>query len=194
MGQRSQIYVFADGILSFARYYRWNYGERMVSRCRGIVEHLKYYSDHNYGFAIKELKNRNGTEWPRMQAIADVNFDFRDVQVGQDIMKEYKEQFSEDYSFDDFVFYCQDNNDGKLFVNITEKGVSYAFTDDAITEAFDAMGYMEWDVQDYKQNLSHEDLEILTQNHKYLTENATLLSFDDVSHLIDTGGIQKGRK
>lgn len=44
MGQRSQIYIrFNDNRMEsgkglIALYYQWNYGERMVSRARQIIE------------------------------------------------------------------------------------------------------------------------------------------------------------
>ena len=52
MGQRSQIYVAydkghrnekgiverKDGQYLIARYYQWNYGSRMVSRAKGLIE------------------------------------------------------------------------------------------------------------------------------------------------------------
>ena len=40
MGQRSQIYIRYNGKLIVANYYQWNYGERMISRCRSILERL----------------------------------------------------------------------------------------------------------------------------------------------------------
>ena len=45
MGQRSQIFVRyqeTDGTRKLvARYYGWNYGERMISRARHTIEWLK---------------------------------------------------------------------------------------------------------------------------------------------------------
>ena len=44
MGQRSQIYVRYqkdDANYLVARYYQWNYGERMISRCRHTLEWIR---------------------------------------------------------------------------------------------------------------------------------------------------------
>ena len=57
MGQKSQIYVRFDKELVVANYYRWNYGERMISRARYGIEYIKdclleyknwIFNDKNY--------------------------------------------------------------------------------------------------------------------------------------------------
>ena len=51
MGQRSQIYVRynKDGINHLiARYYQWNYGERMISRCKHSIEWIKSILDYDW--------------------------------------------------------------------------------------------------------------------------------------------------
>lgn len=58
MGQRSQIYIRYNieyqgkqykGLI--ARYYPWNYGERMISRARSIIEYIKdKYLEYPYNF------------------------------------------------------------------------------------------------------------------------------------------------
>ena len=85
MGQRSQIFVRyqeTDGPRKLvARYYGWNYGERMISRARHTMEWLK----ENY-----ELISFYAEKIPR---ILDTNFDMRDCVISSDILKEYQELY-----------------------------------------------------------------------------------------------------
>lgn len=132
MGMRSQIYVRVGNEL-VARYYQWNYGERMVSRARYLVEWLdtgKEYIEYNKD---------------KIYRIADTNFDMIDVVVSTDIIEEYKDWPSEEYEFNEYVFGCPGgNNDGKLYVYVTEDEVKYAFTDDEDSPK-SAGEYLKWD-------------------------------------------------
>ena len=81
MGQRSQIYVRyeKDGKNYLtARYYQWNYGERMISRCRWTLEWIKEKLKYDWYFTNqKELLMRH----------MDVNFDMKSIVLGTDIGK-----------------------------------------------------------------------------------------------------------
>ena len=75
MGQRSQIYVRytndkGEHFLT-ARYFNWNYGERMISRARHTLEWIKdniNSASYNFGYDNKKLIR-----------IIEVNFDMHDV-------------------------------------------------------------------------------------------------------------------
>ena len=77
MGQRSQIYVRytndkGEHFLT-ARYFNWNYGERMISRARHTLEWIKDnvdYADYNFIYHSEKLAR-----------IIDVNFDMHDVMI-----------------------------------------------------------------------------------------------------------------
>lgn len=90
MGQRSQIYVRYGNKLVVANYYQWNFGERMINRARYGIEYIKdnliQYKDYIFN---------NSYEMKRLGRIFDVNFDRKDVQMGQNIVQEWKEQFSD---------------------------------------------------------------------------------------------------
>ena len=82
MGQRSQIYVryTMDGKHYLtARYFQWNYGERMISRCRYSLEWINEMAKHYYLFT---------TNKGQLERILEVNFDMKDVQITCDIVKE----------------------------------------------------------------------------------------------------------
>ena len=141
MGQRSQIYVrFTDKEGKkhlFARYYGWNYAERMVSRAKHSIEWIKEMLNYSYVFTA---------EPQRLIRILDVNFDMQDVVISQDIVQEWKDDFSEE-NFNNFVFKWQDNNDGKLFIDIdeNESTIKYAFTAQyKMDRCMSAAQYMTW--------------------------------------------------
>lgn len=116
MGQRSQIYVRYNKKLVVANYYQWNYGERMISRARHGIEYIK---DN-----LLEYRNfifNDPFQMERLSRIFDTNFDMKDVQISTNIIEEWKDQFFDD-NFNDVVFWWQDNNDDRLFVDILEDG------------------------------------------------------------------------
>lgn len=110
MGQRSQIYVITKQNNEYnltARYYQWNYGERMISRIRGISEWLK---EHRIHYTYEAYK---------LDTIMRVNFDMRDVVDTCDIVREFAEYSDDKDSVDEFlsfVFAGQDNNDGQCYI------------------------------------------------------------------------------
>lgn len=120
MGQRSQIFVRYEekGTKKLiARYYQWNFGETMISRARYSIEWLKEH--YIYPWSIQE----------KLYRIMDTNFDYIDVVKSSDIIKEYvAENWQVEYSLTEFLFQRQDNNDGKLLIDIDESGeVKFAF-------------------------------------------------------------------
>lgn len=147
MGQRSQIYLRVtdkEGKVNLiANYYQWNYGERMVSRASGVLQHLQG--------AMNSFPDGIPYELKRYQRLMDVNFDMLDITLSSDIIDEYltyaDPQVRDSKGFSDWVFIGQDNNDGKLFIdcNIKESSLTYCFTDDDITQIMNAEEYLDWD-------------------------------------------------
>lgn len=181
MGQRSQIYVRyeKDGKNYLtARYYQWNYGERMISRCRWTLEWIKENSKYDWYFiSQKEFLMR----------YLDVNFDMKDIVLGSDIIKEYKE---DDYwkdneiSLNDFAFNRQDNNDGKLFIHIRDGAVKYAFVDDECNteEIMNAEQYMIWNCENWIESeyLDDEDKAACKANLEEIEKLAVLMSKEEL--------------
>lgn len=177
MGQRSQIYVAydkghrnekgiverKDGQYLIARYYQWNYGSRMVSRAKGLIEWILENIEY-IDYLSKKI--------PR---IADTNWDLHDVAISQDIIKEEKdsrEPDDKDYSPYKYIFEWQDNNDGKLFISIKDDGeIKYAFTDGDISAPLTAEGYIYNGRYSTKDNASN-----YSENCKYIGEHATLMT------------------
>lgn len=184
MGQRSQIYVRYGKKLVIANYYQWNYGERMISRARYGIEYIKEdYLKYKYWIF-------NNTDYIRkLSRIFDVNFDMKDIVISQDIVKEWKEQFPED-DFNDYVFRFPGNNDGKLFVDISEDGViKYAFIDWECNtnNIMDAEQYMDWDSEGWEQSqyIDDEQKILCKENLKEINKIATLMTKEEVEDFIN---------
>ena len=180
MGQRSQIYVKVDDELIIANYYQWNFAERMVSRARYGIEHIMYYVKNDYMWAFKDT-----SDILRLSRIFDCNFDYKDVAISIDIMSEYGE-YGEGYSFSEYVFDGQDNNDGKLFIHIdTEnKTVKYAFTDYDGGTPMTVDEYMRWEdesmIEPYTTRFKKSELATYNRNKKYIEKNAQLMTVKEL--------------
>jgi len=201
MGQRSQIYVRYNGKLILARYYQWNYGERMISRARYGIENLKYYVENGYDFAF-----RSAHEIEKMVRIFDTNFDMKDVQISSDIFKEWESEVASwesdgcDYAleFYEHVFAGQDNNDGQLFIDIigADKNgngeIKYAFfSGDGYDEIMTAKEYMDWDNpgRDWQvpvPYMDEETIKLCNENIDAINDMAQLMTRRDVNSFLAT--------
>lgn len=185
MGQRSQIYVRyeKDGKNYLtARYYQWNYGERMISRCRWTIEWIKENLKYDRYF-IREKE--------KLMRYMDVNFDMKDIVIGSDIIKEYNEDGyckDSDYSFSDYVFKYQDNNDGKLFIHVKDGKIKYAFLDSdcSADEIMDAEQYMAWNCENWIESeyIDDEYKETIKTNFKEIEKLAALMTKEEVEDFI----------
>lgn len=184
MGQRSQIYVAfnkqssdyphiarggKDKIL-IARYYQWNFGSRMVSRATWLMSWLKANID-TLDWKIESIVR-----------ISDTNFDFRDVVISQDIIRE-----SEEYKTygcktpNEYVFDGQDSNDGTLFIKIEQDGtIKYAFSDSNHSKVMTAKQYMAWG----KYSTEEDDGSNYSDNCKQINEIAILMNDDELGNFI----------
>ena len=182
MGQRSQIYVryTKDGKHYLtARYFGWNYGERMISRCRYSLEWIKKMSKHDWLFT---------TNKGQLERILEVNFDMVDAQITCDIIKEFLE-YGDDYSFVDYVFKMQDNNDGKLFIDVSDSCLKYCFLDDDCNteNIMDAAGYMAWNSENWEQSkyIDDEQKERCRENLKVIGKIAELMTTEEAEDFIN---------
>lgn len=200
MGQRSQIYISFDIKASdttnerikglVARYYQWNFGERMVSRARSIIEKLHdEYLSYPYQFQM---------EYKKLCRFCDANFDMRDIVISSDILQEIQENWTYDFEHGhpenvgemDGLF-NQDNNDGQLYISVTEDGIKYCFSEFKGKRLMDAGAYMRWNRGKSWASLDAEKLEAdeirYTQdNIKAIKEMATLMTPEEVEVFLDT--------
>lgn len=178
MGQRSQIYVRVDNKLYLARYFRWNYGERMISRARWGIEALSNYVEQGFNL---------GTEKERFARIFDVNFDMHDVAISADIMEEYREYGSNGkMNFNKFVFTEQDNNDGKLLISVDTKKpeIKYAFLNSDSEYIGDVHQYIQWDIPNFMKDLILDDLITLRGNCSAIEIMAKLMTQEEAKEFI----------
>lgn len=186
MGQRSQIYIryHKNGINYLtARYYQWNYGERMVSRCRHTLEWIQEMLNYDWYLT---------TETEKLKRIMDVNFDMRDIVMGSDIIKEYAEAkergYADDVEFNPYVFHCQDNNDGKLFIDIQEGKIKYAFLNFNCdtNNIMDAEQYMNWDSKNWitSEYIDDEQKLICFNNIQVIAKMAKLMTQEELEEFL----------
>lgn len=187
MGMRSQIYVrYNNGNKKglIAKYYSCNYGEEMVSRAKWGIEHILRKLLYKWYYTDK-------SNVKRLSKIFDANFDTCDVAVSCDILQEFEELFQGE-NFREHVFQKQDNNNGKLFVDICDDSVRYAFMDSEANSdnIMDGEAYMRWDCGNgenwrKRESLSEDEIRTCEENIKFISENATLMSKEEVEEFIN---------
>lgn len=192
MGQRSQIYirydvkdyygneaVYYSGLI--ARYYQWNYGERMVSRARHVIELLQE------GFMKYKWWFNDEEKLEKLNRFCDINFDMKDISHGLNILEEIREYCGNDTSY----LFNQDNNDGQLFIDVTNDGIKYCFMkffDDGTP--MNAEEYMEWDVDKNWRNIQSKYFDKKTiayteENIEKINEIATLMTPEELQEFIE---------
>ena len=185
MGQRSQIYVIYKDNQNrdciSAIYFQWNYGERMVSRARYLMGWLKdqdsfYVTDSYNIFSLSYVAYK-------IRYIASVNFDYKDVVIGQDLIEEWKayKQGVPNANLNDYIFNA-DNNDGCLFIDARiPSNLRYAFTTynykDGVMEP---EAYLKWD----KTPQKIRDTKFTKRNINWITHNAKLMKKDELEAIL----------
>ena len=192
MGQRSQIYIrwhvtdhhgtYHEGLI--ARYFSWNFGIRMISRTKSILKEIQdEFLDYPYLFSdpsyIKKLKR-----------YCDVNFDMQSIEMSSDIIEEVKEQFPDNTRF----LFEQDNNNGQLFIDVSESEIKYGFMEffDCNT-VMDADKYMEWDRNNSglpnwhvpDKYVSISEIQYTEENIKAINKIASLMTIEEIHEFID---------
>ena len=186
MGQRSQIYVIYKDNQNrnciSATYLQWNYGERMVSRARYLMGWIKgqslFYSSDNNLFSLSYVVHK-------IRYIASVNFDYKDVVIGQDLIEEWKayKQGVPNANLNDYIFNA-DNNDGCLFIDARiPKQLRYAFTTyDYKDGVMGPEAYLKWD--NVPQNI--RNAKFTKRNINWITHNAKLMKKKELEAILKT--------
>lgn len=183
MGQRSQIYVIYKDNQNrdciSATYFQWNYGERMISRARYLMGWIKaqnslynnLYSDY-LPFVIYKIRY-----------VASVNFDYKDVTIGTDLVEEWKEVRKQylNTNLNDYIFNA-DNNDGCLFIDARiPKQLKYAFTTyDYKDGVMGPKAYLKWDRTPQKIR----DTKFTKRNINWITHNAKLMKKEELEAIL----------
>ena len=182
MGQRSQIYVSynngvrrVDGSLAepkeemmFARYFQWNYGERMISRAAALIQRIEC-DKREFGYVA---------EW-KLPIIASVNFDAGDCVQTEDLVDHAKDYCNSFAEMKEYIFYPH-NNDGKLFIHFDDDGtIKYCFTDGETSKPMTASEYANWD------SPTDQSDKTLAENIKRIEEHAVLMTDEELEAFID---------
>ena len=178
MGQRSQIYVRwtkgnGEKVL-IARYFQWNFSERMISRAANLIGVLKENFLFSFQFDTSEFVKK-------IERFCDINFDYRDIVFSSDIVKEY-DKFGDGIGFKPYVFLGQDNNDGKLFIDVDPKKgiIKYCLTDEDAKIMFDCREYMDWNYPLWKNDIDGRLYLATYDNFEYIEKNAVLMTRDEL--------------
>lgn len=187
MGQRSQVYVRiqeGDKYHLIARYFSWNFAERMISRCRHTLSWLTDYREQGCEMFRPDIMTK-------LIRIIETNFDMHDVILSQDIIQEYYDlNFNEDYpDIKDYVFYDQHNNDGRLLIDVPESGpIKYVFLDDKLHKdhVMNAAQYMDWDYKYWRtsEDIDDEQKEKCKNNIREIGHLAELMTEEEVAEFI----------
>lgn len=179
MCQRSQIYVVYNDYDNFphinATYFQWNYGERMISRARYTMEWIQAHLDFLNSFCSVAHK---------LRYIESVNFDYKDVVVGHDLVEEWRKFGHKDSNnLTDYIFNC-DNNDGCLVIDARDKNnLKYCFTEYDIwnSRAMGPVAYMRWDKVPYKT----KRLKSTKSNVHWITHHAKLMTTKELKEILN---------
>lgn len=182
MGQRSQIYIrikdnYNENPKLYAKYFSWNFGERMISRARYGIDYIKRNEKKLDSDSVKEKINR----------IFDVNFDMKDIAITSDLIREWIEQFADDFKAKSYIFSHGENNDGTLFIDVNENGeIRFCFTDRKLN-ILSPEEYMNWDFPTWRNStyLSKENVDICENNIKFINANAQLMTKDELQEYIN---------
>lgn len=208
MGQRSQLYVIAkqaDRYYLTARYYGWNFGERMISRARGTLENIIKDFLHNTLYLTDVYENS------KLSRIMDVNWDMHDVIISQDIVEEFNDILYEENGeygtyaeqFYGSCFCGQDNNNGQMYLfvdldaDMRENQLFIGFcsrTVDSAERMLSAEAYLNEDVADgtkpwdehmkESEYYNDETIEYTRRNIEYISENAKMLDRDRLEDIL----------
>lgn len=195
MGQRSQIYIRYNvnyvnshsahnykGLI--ARYFGWNYGERMVSRARYIIERIhSEYMEYKWCFGdVEKLE--------KLKRTCEVNFDMKDIVFTSDIIKEVAEDMDGDMEY----LFNQGNNDGQLFIDVTDDGIKYCFMKFYNEgEPMDAEQYMKWNCEREThpnwhipyEYMSKETIDYTEANIEEINKMATLMTTEEIKAFVE---------
>jgi hypothetical protein len=192
MGQRSQIYIRYNvndesgrnykGLI--ARYFGWNYGERMISRARYVIEELQNeFMEYKLCFGNKE-------KLEKLKRFCETNFDMKDIIFSSDILKEVEEYDDGDLQY----IFNQDNNDGQLFIDVTNDGIKYCFMKFYNEgEPMDGEHYMKWNCEgdehpDWHVPYNYMNRHTITyteKNIKKIDKMATLMSPEEIKAFVE---------
>lgn len=155
----------------------------MISRARYIIEEIKdEFMEYKYCFNDNE-------KLEKLKRFCETNFDMKDIVFSSDILKEV-EEFDGDLQ----LLFGQPNNDGQLFIDITDAGIKYCFMKYYNEgEPMNGENYMKWNCE----NKDHPDWHIpyeymnkktisyTERNIKKIDKMATLMTPEEIKSFVE---------
>lgn len=190
MGSRTQIYIHWDvndqeGFI--ARYFQCSAHDiGLVSRATALVKHL---SD-----IVENIPSSLNYEHKRLVALCETYFEAKRLAVSSDILLEAQAEHYKDLG----LIFNQDNNNGQLFIELTEEGISYAFrylTPEVDNVPFNAEQYLsmefldeEEQTNDWQHRLVQEGefdlLKSTMENLQILNETAMVMTKEELAEFL----------
>lgn len=182
---RSQIYVRFENERGekelIARFIPWDDSLAMISRARSTIEWIKRKLEKSY--SVEKFCNLMRDVAPD---IMEVNLDTKQVTISYDIIHQLQnktkstlQKFSQEFLFK------QDNDDGKLLIDIIGSEVKYIFlTND--NEILNPSSYLDWNDPTWQipsEYNTSEEIKQAANNMSYLAECSVMTSEEVVNFL-----------
>jgi hypothetical protein len=179
-----------------ARNYRDNGEESLVSSARYLINELQGYLVSKITFADKGYIDD-------LKRVCDTDFDKKKVLTGFDIIKNAVTKWGETLplyrqDFSEIVFLERSGKNGKCFIDVTENGIKYCFTDATAEKPLDGEQYMTERREDLKQifpyisdwdvpckYMTEEEISYTKENIKKIKENATLMTTAELKAFVE---------
>lgn len=215
MGERSQIFIRyqvkngrkfeTKGFM--AVHHQWSYGERMISRCRGIIEHLKYMGKFAFHFS-------SDAQLKVLRQVIDTNWDMRCIITSCDLVPEEVEWATNEPNHKVNVFNT-DSNHGHIYVDIMVDSkadtytIKYCFCDYWDAKPMNVLDFANHDMGNHnayrdeneplrnwdeptdwnKNNIDgfNEMVKYTKENIDFINENATLMTNKEKNDFVKWG-------
>ena len=156
----------------------------MISRARYIIEEIQNeFMRYKWFFGDKE-------KLEKLKRFCETNFDMKDIVFSSDILKEVEDYGDEKLQY----LFNQDNNDGQLFIDVTDDGIKYCFMsfyNDG--EPMDGEHYMKWNCEDEKhldwhmpyKYMKRKTITYTERNIKKINQMAVLMTPEEIKAFVE---------
>lgn len=179
MGRRSQIYIRYDKLGLISYHFQWNYGEKMISRAKQIIEFVDKCKENPLSLDDKNVRKR-------LKKATEVNSDTHDIELAHDIIDESR-KFGLFKSLKIKDFFDYDNNDGQLYIDVNNGKVKYCFVScNNESNPMTAEEYMNWDyAENWREHLNKEEIKYTEDNINNIGSLATLMTKEEINDFIN---------
>lgn len=179
MGRRSQIYIRYDKSGLIAYHFQWNYGEKMISRAKQIIEFVDKSKEYPSLLDDKNIRKK-------LKKAAEVNSDTHDIELVHDITEESRKFESfKTLKINDVFDY--DNNDGRLYIHVRNDKIKYCFMScNNEGNPMTAEEYMNWDyAENWREHLNKEEIKYTEKNFNTINSLAALMTKEELNYFIN---------